>query len=675
MKKLSVSIAATVAAAAALIAVLWLWDKNEPPQIATTDADFVSPAAAPDSSKAPSVEASSREMVNAPSGPPFQEPLTLTGVVRSDDGMPLEGATVRCALLDPPNEVLTVVSGAAGEFRFELSRAVPCECSALKDGFVIGRRTPVTVGSAIELVLRRGSIVSGTVVNDDDDTPISGATVRLDWNAQETTTDSLGNFRTTAPVVCVDPWISAPGFVSWSGKALEFSSPATSLLVRLVSDGSSEECFVDARDESNVPVQDLRSPSSLRYVSGSVWAIPVQRVGARPATLTVGAPNREFRRISVATGEGKTPNSPVVVVLASQCELSVLVVDRAGIPVNSARVAIADADASSGAAVSSNGQVITGRTGPDGRTVITGLGQRRDYRLTVTARDLAQRLIDWSSPESTTSELNVQLTPMRIIQVRPRDVKTGKPIAGAVARISTASGEQAARTTNSDGVASLPYGALPATITFESQHYATEVVTCQEQPDAVLDVDLNPGATLRGRLIRSDGLVASLAVVYVTPARPASEAAGTVATRSRSVQAASDGTYELSGLPAGEARVIAREGAFASDEKSVLITEAGTGLDLILNPFTAVTFEVTSRDTRRPVSAYRIEVLGPEGERIFGQNVRSSAGACLADKLRAGVTYSVRITADGYEDMLKDGVTSIQGAVKTEEVALNPESN
>jgi protocatechuate 3,4-dioxygenase beta subunit len=149
----------------------------------------------------------------------------LEGVVRGLDGAPVAGALIVTAPSEPrPGDVpLTGRSDAQGRFRLGLVRAVRHVVRIEAEGLAPERREDVPAGSFLEVGLRPGAALSGTVRVATTGDPITGARVAatvgrpLPWvpeaGAVVSQTDSDGRFRMTGlPPGGKDLRVVAPGY-------------------------------------------------------------------------------------------------------------------------------------------------------------------------------------------------------------------------------------------------------------------------------------------------------------------------------------------------------------------------------------------------------------------------------------------------------------------------------
>lgn len=100
-------------------------------------------------------------------------PHRVSGRVLDEMDEPVPGASVRLRSFGEA-EVL-VTSGAEGEFEASVEESLPLVVNATAEGYVRASLTLRTHEQDIEIVMRRGRQISGTVVADDE--PVVGATV------------------------------------------------------------------------------------------------------------------------------------------------------------------------------------------------------------------------------------------------------------------------------------------------------------------------------------------------------------------------------------------------------------------------------------------------------------------------------------------------------------------
>jgi protocatechuate 3,4-dioxygenase beta subunit len=229
------------------------------------------------------------------------------------------------------------------------------------------------------------------------------------------------------------------------------------------------------------------------------------------------------------------------------------------------------------------------------------------------------------------------------------------PCAGADVSITDAGHRRAAHATSEEGGTVALDGVLPGTYTVRvacrgyraHDHYDPIVVADRDLDGLVWRVD--PGATLRGRVLTTHGEPVEDAAIRASLVTAARQAGDIEDTRS-----GKDGAYELTGLATGTYKlaVTSDRGVAPRDGYSVDLTSATVTKDLVLDD--SATIRGTVVDTQgTPVPDVDV-FADPHGAHAYGDHRKSQTdGSFVIDGLRPG-GYRVVARRD-YDDLRKPG--------------------
>ena len=136
----------------------------------------------------------------------------ISGLVRDKDGVPVPGASVvrfedrestyseKGLIRSTPVTLDRVETGEDGTFSFEVGEAETSTLSASGPGFATVERAGCYAHQHVEIVMLRAATLRGSVVLDEDDSPIADARVRVFHGPDEDTisevrTDATGRFE------------------------------------------------------------------------------------------------------------------------------------------------------------------------------------------------------------------------------------------------------------------------------------------------------------------------------------------------------------------------------------------------------------------------------------------------------------------------------------------------
>ncbi|HZF12331.1 MAG TPA: carboxypeptidase regulatory-like domain-containing protein [Thermoanaerobaculia bacterium] len=527
----------------------------------------------------------------------------VQGSVVDAVGRPLAGATLSAAPAAsrfqfqlPFRPPIRTRSGKDGSFALRsLGSGVPYEVTASLPGFAPTRLTlaeqkPLAVRSGVRIVLQRGRIVRGRVV-DGDGQGIAAAMVQLvsssatgmdpfgaaAENLRQTTADAGGRFAVEglAPGR-IDVAVQAPGF----------------------------------------------APALLRQV-------------AVPAALEAGNAAFDLRPI----------------VLGSGVALTGTVVDGQGRPVAGAAV---QAEARKPALDRGGTRPERGEatTGTDGRFTVSGLSRGRAFLLTVEREGFASRTLPEVKPPLP-EPLRIVLSPAARLAGEVVD-DAGAPVAGARVRArgelppSIGSGSLPpsffGTTTDDDGhfelrdtaagkvtLTAAAAGFLPATLPLQ-------VVTGQSQDD--LRVVLHRGSTVAGRVLGPDGTPAAGAAVSLL-ARGGGLFAGPSGSRARTD---GDGGYLLDAVPEGAQSFSAELAGAATAVRELAVRPGENRLDFQLADGLEIAGRVVD-PTGAPVSG--AQVTASAGDPFPNETASGDDGSFRFGGLRGGA-YRLAAQLQGF---------------------------
>jgi hypothetical protein len=522
---------------------------------------------------------------------------SIEGTVRDGNtGQPVAGARVE-AREDRPGITLAWEPGAGrleattderGRFRLEgLARGLHA-VAATAHGYGRARKTPVTVGSKVDLLLFPGTAVRGTV-RGPDGRPIAGAVVRLEAAlpmvrnvATPEVTDAEGQFE----LAVADPGVYrllahkkgfAPGVVGVTverqGDAvvdvvLDTGARVRGRLVGESGEGVRGQAVVREVDgETSRTLDEL-----LRAEAGPDGRFAIEAVPPGSHAVSATAPGYGTKRVEVSVGRGDNDVDLGDVPLETGLIIRGRVHDRAGVPVADAMVrSVRPRGIAAG--------VREATTDADGRFVMAGLDPGT-WRVMVTAPGFgaAEKQV-----EAGAENVDIALTPAGAITGIAVD-DGDKPIESfQVSARPAQRGERIMMGPGGKNVAS-PDGRFVLDDVGEGT-YVVQVWAPDRASATVSDVAVTSGATadvgrvrlatggsVRGTVVDASGAaVAGASVAVRGPGRDFMSMASLDAATATSDPA---GAFELRGVALGAAEVVATHPSYAEGRVGIEVDPA-----------------------------------------------------------------------------------------------------
>lgn len=644
----------------------------------------------------------------------------LAGRVRGPDGAPVAGALVRLVARGRADGPVTgtaqpqeATTGADGQFRFATAAAELNELRVRAAGFAPARVRNAKPGALPrEISLEPGHSLSG-VVRKKDGRPAAKALVRWEGGDAESRwveTGVDGSFRLAdlpkrrGTVVAdggEDGFAEAGGAMPGSAEPLVLSLAPPAILEGRTLDASTLK-----------PVSRVRLEVASGFGRFTARTGPDGRYrvrGLRPGSATVRAEEPRhvpWTRHSVPVEKGATRTLDVL--LTRGATLSGRVVDEDGRPVAGAGVSLLSSSESSlDAAVRLWGEASRLRTRPDGSFTATRLPPGENQRLSVQHPEFERGTVGGISLVAGGTRSGVVVTIRRGVVLTGRvSDPDGNPIAGAEVSagrsfsVRSSSGGsltrvrvemmEAPRTARSGGDGAFELRGLApgsVSVTVKAPGRATETVDPVllergARPDPV-EIVLEPGATISGRIVRRTGEGASgYFVLAQNPRKPSGGRGSTSATPE------ADGTFRIEGLRAGETydlQLFGTSAGFGPGPRKAGILAPADGVEWVVEGTGRIEGSAVDAKTGQPLGAFEVSYqadrpgmggvfrVGRGGSRSTGgageaQPVESPDGRFALEEVPSG-KWQVVVTAKGYQVGRAAGVV-VEDATTTDGVEV-----
>jgi protocatechuate 3,4-dioxygenase beta subunit len=647
------------------------------------------------------------------------QPATLAGRVVDAKGAPVPGAEVVLVAgldrsTDPDLEAAPRVATTAadGTFRFDDAGERRNVLTVDKPGFLVARRTGVNAGALKNpIVLSVGVSLTGVVRKTDGTSPAPGALVRVEGAVTtrwvETAQDgsfSVANAPAGAVAIVADA--GEDGYLEQRGLALPLAAGKTLVLV-LRPPSALVGRAVDAKTGRQVPRAkiELRNAGRVRTVrSGPDGSFALRALPPESWRVRVDEPRYvPWTRANVAVRPGETKKLDIPLVLGAR--LAGRVTDENGQPIAGAVGRLSPARTTMIARLLRRLQQAESpgfRTAKDGTFKATRLAPGESQLLGVSHPDFERATVGGITliGGATKAGVTVVLQRGAVLAGVVKD-GNGQPIAGADVALSQdltfrggrggaraflsvaggPGGDRKAGTTGADGrFAVRGVGPGEYAVTVSRSGFATErvepVKVVKGQTPAAIEVTLSPGAFIAGRVVHKSGSGAEGFTAYAS--LPGGLRFGG---RTASDQPTGpDGAYFIEGLKVGQSYdlqlvgptgVVGERRGIVAPASGIDITAAGTGRitghardaqsGLPLADF-QVAFEPDRTGGAGFLRIVRSASRGQGGGVGQPVNVHSEEGAFTLDDVPAG-TWSVAVTADGYQPAHTGGVVVEEGGV------------
>ena len=590
---------------------------------------------------------------------------TISGVVRSEDGLPIEGATIIAApessnfltmgsmINDFATGRLQVDSGADGTFAVRGLRRKRYKVSVTKSGFSPASRKNVMAGTEepVELTLRPGLAVKGRVLLAGEDKPLAGASVEA--RGIRTKTDEDGYFLLEG-IVQRDP--NADDFNPF-GSFGSFGGGDRG--------GRSRR---RPREEDGEAADGAGETGQEELVDGdfSITARQKGYAGRRVEIFFDNIPDLvkiELSKAPAITGvvydpEGKpAPASMVRLTFpfpremesmgffdTSMIFLAVTVSDRNG------RFTFSDFSNPSRDGVS------------EFRVIADNVAYARGYSETFT----------FSADFDPDNLVEVQLEAGGTIEGLV--TSGGQPVAGATLRLRRFR-EQSQQEKMFMGMLGLPKGGEEARSNSKGEYVyrnvgigqytlSAEVAGFKESPDEnvgieggdshTVDFDLDPGGSIAGTVVDAAGTAMAGARIRLLKMENQSEefrrAQKYFGGSYKSTVTEDDGSFIIDGLPEGAYSVVGEMVGYRKEELEG-VSPGDDGIRIVLVLSAALAGRVTDQATGAPLTSYRLglKLEGSESRFPWGRTreVNDPDGRFKREDLDPGL-YEVRLEAPGY---------------------------
>ena len=643
---------------------------------------------------------------------------TLAGRVVDEAGKPVAGALVRLGRDDTP-----VFSNKEGLFRFDDIQgraqgflATTPALSIHAAGFEVQAAAARFSGPPITVRLKASSARLRGVLKDSAGRPAVDAVARLVGDAvtRWVRTDAAGRFE-IAGVPAKQGRLQALGK---DGSSVEIAVPA----------GADVTTFTLARAASLegrvTQIDNGRVVSAVKVTARAAGQTLIVRTGVdgryRLAGLPQGAYRVSFdekrfvlldrRNVEVGAGEAKTLD----VALTPAVTLVGRVTDEKGRPVAGARGTLSPgAESRMGMifrTVSREADAAPGFvSGIDGTFKATRLAPGTNQKLTVSHPDFERRVVpglDLAPGAVKPASVDVILSPGFVLSGVVKD-KEGKPIAGAEVQVnrsvqmtggrggnmvSFATVESVRPRTETDfegkfGFKGLSAGDYDVTVSKPGFTRSVSNGVKTGEGSAPLELTLNPGASIAGRLVQPNGLTVTGYSVSARSSAGAGAGGGPGMTMiggrgNAAAQADPDGGFILDGLVPGTAYDLSifGPGEFRGDAKKKSVVAPASDVDIEVAARGRLTGRVIDAATGAPVTEFEasysqarlgggmvVMVRGPGGDANRRTPFSSPDGTFAFEDVPPG-NWDISVWAKTYQEARTAGIALAAGETKTVDV-------
>ncbi len=573
------------------------------------------------------------------------------------------------------------------EGRFELrSPEAIVTLRFAREGFV-PTEVEATLASAVDVVLRRGVEVRGTVRDDRTGAPVAGARVAI--GAARASTGADGAFRLFAPPLSDRLAIEHDDYVEWIAEPFDASVGPLDVRLPPISGAADEVRYVRVvAAEDGRPIDTATfGTSSSRSLGGGLHSVGFLR-GARSLGASVEAKDRVGVRIEERTARGRVAHDPIEVRLERPAAVRGTVRDVEGAPVEGARIR-AEVEVLGllhGHRAGPGHRRATATTGADGVFEVRNLLPSAKVRIRVEheryARASVQVPTRRAGAEGDPTEVALTLDAggsIAGVVVRAED---GRPIAGATVRVGTA---HVASTDDEgrfelDGMSGTPF------VEVRADGYATmrrHVSRPLGAGSSLVDlrIPLARGGSIAGRVVSADGRPASGAAVLafrprlddptaVSVFRPATADAATdgfrPVVRATAIEADAEGRFVVGDLTPGTYALSAAPSGCRPTDDPRRAVDVHTGRsDVVLTAHgpTGVTVRVVDAGSGAPLPRFRFAGPSRRGE------VTNARGEVFVEAL-PGAPFSVAAAAPGHATQVSSGLRIGDGEWREAELRL-----
>jgi protocatechuate 3,4-dioxygenase beta subunit len=605
----------------------------------------------------------------------LRPPEEIAGRVVRARGGPVAGALVwnGARPSSPP-----VRTGADGRFRLAVPAGAAVELGAAAAGFLplrqnVARRAGSPVATTLEL--RPAAALSGLVV-DARGRPVPGALVLAPRSNRQALSRADGRFRLTRllPRGSYELTVQKEGFPRTTAAARTGAAGREVPPLRIVL-GEGQRIRGKVLDREGRPVAAGLTLTAEEYGGGeperSVTSVDAQGAfelrDLSPGRFELRAVARGFapaRRTGIEVGAGPEAVELGVVTLEPGTAIEGVVTDSAGSPVAGAEV-IARSNEPVRSWFQEPEPPSPYITGTDGRFRIVDLrrGDHVDLEVHHPAYAPAQALaVEVPTPEP----LHVELKRARSLAGRvvgPR----GEPVPGAllsrIEELRIGGGSQGSAftlgQTGADGTFRVT-GLAPGTLNLEvsADGYRTRrtggVQIPEDRDVEHLEVTLEPGVILAGRVLDSLGEPVGDANVWVHPERPRREMTFRMPGPTRTD---GEGRWQVDGLDPGAVRVDASHQRGRATAR-LLLAPGENHLDLTLPAGVAVAGRVGD-EAGAPLPNVILRLVATEG--MAGSSVASEADGTFVFPNVADGSFTLKASLRGYEEATYPGEVRIAG--------------
>ena len=646
---------------------------------------------------------------------PLSRGDTVTGRVVGPDGKPVMGALVR---IGRDGELTT--TGKDGLFRFDdvsgrVGQAFLAGSGATLNVNAAGFETQAAAarfsGAPVTVRLKATTARLSGVLKDAAGKPASEAVVRIvaDWVTRWVRTDALGRFEISG----TPPKQGRLQALGRDGSSLEITVPP----------GAAQNTFTLARAaaiEGRVTqIDNGRLVPAVKVTARASGYTALARTGVdgryRIAGLPQGAYRLTFderrfvlvnrRDVEVAAGETKALD----IALTPAVALTGRVSDEKGQPIAGARGSLAPgSETRMGMVFRAMGREGEGGgafiSGPDGTFKATRLAPGTNQKLTVTHPDFERRVVpgvDLLAGAPKPVSVEVVLSPGFVLAGVVKD-KEGGPIEGAEVALSqsvTMSGGRGGNTVSFSSVQSVrPRGetdfegkfgfkglsAGDYDVTVSKTGFTRSVTNGAKAAEgsAPLEVVLNPGASIAGRLVQPNGQTVTGYSITARPAATGSNGPTIMGPRgSNFAQVDPDGGFLLEGLTPGAAYDLSIFGAgeFRGDPKKKSVVAPAAEVEIEVAGRGRIAGRVLDAVSGAPITDFEaiyaparggggiVVRMGTATENDRRTPFSSSEGAFAFEDVPPG-NFDVTVWAKTYQEARTGGVAVVSGETKTIEV-------